>query len=320
MSVQPSRISISIPEDILALSHERDELRRKGKYEKADDLKRQIEEAGYGIKDNPRGAHLIVLPEIEIDGVTCRTSRHVPSLLEQADACAFSVNILARDSFEATRRCIESIERFADGHNIEIMLVDNGSQDELYAWATERQEQNPRLHVARIGRPIGEAEARNIGLKRSLGQYILLLDSSIELTGDAFTPLAETLSDAEVGVTGLRGLLSQDLRHFEDTSELEAEAIAGLCMAFRREILQQAGLFDERFRFPYYMDIDFNFAVRDCGKSARVIPDLPARYHPQQDYDTKLSDAERTRLTKRNFYRFLDKWGHRDDLLLVQEE
>src|SRR5579859_7291472 len=192
MSVQSSRISI--PADILALAHERDELRRKGKYEKADDLKRQIEEAGYGIKDNPRGAHLIVLPDVEIDGVTYRTSRQVPSLLEQADTCAFSVNMLARDSFEATRRCLESVERCAGGHDIEIMLVDNGSQDELYAWACERQQQNPRLHVARISRPVGEAEARNIGLKRSLGQHILLLDSAIEVTGDVFTPLAATLS------------------------------------------------------------------------------------------------------------------------------
>jgi GT2 family glycosyltransferase len=318
MTVQPSRISI--PADILALSHERDELRRKGKYEKADDLKRQIEEAGYGIKDNPRGAHLIVLPGVEIDGVNYRTSRHVPSELDQADSCTFSVNILAQNTFEATRRCIESIERFAVGHNIEIMLVDNGSQDELYAWASARQQQDARLHVLRITRPVGEAEARNVGLKRSLGQYILILDSSIELTGDVFTLLAAQLSNREVGITGLRGLLSEDMRHFEETSELEVEAVAGSCMAFRRNILKRAGFFDERFRFPYYMDIDFNFAVRDCGKSAVVIPDLPVCSYPQQEYDAKLSDAERTRLTRRNFYRFLDKWGHRDDLLLAQDE
>ena len=318
MTVQPSRISI--PEEILALSHERDELRRKGKYEKADDLKRQLEEAGYGIKDNPRGAHLIVLPGVEIDGVHYRTSRHVPSELDQADTCAFSVNILAQNTFEATRRCIESIERFAVGQNIEILLVDNGSQDELYAWASARQQQDARLHVLRIIRPVGEAEARNTGLNRSLGQYILILDSSIEITGDVFAPLAETLSNSEVGITGLRGLLSEDMRHFEETSELEVDAIAGSCMAFRRSLLKRAGLFDDRFRFPYYMDIDFNFAVRDCGKSALVIPGLPARSHPQQEFNAKLSDAERTRLTKRNFYRFLDKWGHRDDLLLTEDE
>jgi hypothetical protein len=36
--------------------------------------------------------------------------------------------------------------------------------------------------------------------------------------------------------------------------------------------------------------------------------------------DARLSDAERTRLTKRNFYRFLEKWGDRDDLLIEAEE
>ena len=318
MTVQPSRITI--PEDILALSHERDELRRKGKYEKADDLKRQIEAAGYGIKDNPHGAHLIVLPGVEIDGTHYRTSRHVPSCLDSADTCAFSVNILARNSFEAVQRCIESIERFSGDQSIEVMLVDNGSQDELYSWAIAKQQQYPRLRVLRIARPVGEAEARNVGLQRSLGQYILMLDSSIELTGDVFTPLAEMLSKREVGITGLHGLLSQDMRHFEQSDEEEVEAIAGTCMAFRRSLLKRAGLFDERFRFPYYMDIDFNFAVRDCGKCALVTPDLPVRSHPQQSYDPKLSDAERARLTRRNFYRFLDKWGHRDDLLLTDDE
>lgn len=316
MTVQPSRAGI--PADILALSHERDELRRKGKYKQADDLKRQIEEAGYGIKDNPHGAHLIILPGVEIDGTIYRTSRHVPSLLDEADICAFSVNILANNSFEATRHCFESVARFAGAHTIEIILVDNGSQDELYSWASTLQQQDRRLHVLRLARTVGEAEARNIGLKCSRGRYILMLDSHIEATGDVFTPLAEMLSDRNVGITGLRGLLSEDMRHFEETGEREVEAIAGSCMAFRRTLLKSAGLFDERFRYSYYMDIDFNFAVRDCGKSAIVTPALPVQSHAQA-YDSKLSDAERTRLTRRNFYRFLDKWGHRDDLLLEKD-
>ena len=312
MTVQPSRTGI--PADILALSHERDELRRKGKYDRADDLKRQIEEAGYGIKDNPHGAHLIILPSVEVDGTVYRTTRQVPSLLDEADSCAFSVNILACDNFEEAKRCVESVARFADGHAVEIVLVDNGSQDELNSWAKVMQRDDQRLRLVTVARPVGEAEARNVGLKSSRGQYVLLLDSSVELTGDVFAPLGEVLSDSDVGITGLRGLLTEDMRHFEEANEQEVEAIAGLCMAFKRKLLERAGLFDERYRFPYYMDIDFNFAVRNCGKSAVVTPGLPVHCHPQLQ-NAKLSDAERTRLTRRNFYRFLDKWGHRDDLL-----
>src|SRR5205814_2455852 len=113
----------AIPPEILALSHERDILRRRGQYARADALKRQIEEAGYAIKDNPHGAHLIILPSIEVDGNVYRTARQLPSLLEEADTCQFSVNILARDSFEQTQRCLQSVLRFADSNDIEIVLV-----------------------------------------------------------------------------------------------------------------------------------------------------------------------------------------------------
>jgi len=168
-------------------------------------------------------------------------------------------------------------------------------------------------------RPLGEAEARNIGLKQSRGTYILLLDSSVELTGDVFTLLAQVLADSSIGITGFKGLSTEDLHHFEESSALEVEAIEGSCMAFRRKLLKKIGLFDERYRFPSYMAIDFNFAVRDCGVRAMVTPNLPLKNHPLFQ-DATLSDAERTRLTKRNFYRFLEKWGHRDDLLLLDKD
>ena len=316
MTIRSSRPSI--PADVLALSHERDELRRRGKYDRADALKRQIEDAGYGIKDNPRGAHLTILPSVEVDGIAYRTARHVPSLLDEEDCCEFSVNILASTSFEETKRCLESILRWVGNHDIEIILVDNRSLDGFDVWARELRRKVPRLHVLCTSRSLGEAEARNIGLKQSRGRYILLLNSCVELTGDVFTPLARVLEDSKVGITGFRGLFTDDLRHFEECSDLEVEAIDGLCMAFRRKLLKKVGLFDERYRFPSYMDIDFNFAARNSGVRAVVTPNLPMVSHTLLP-DVKFSDAERTRLTKRNFYRFLEKWRHRDDLLLEKE-
>ena len=316
MTTKPYRHAI--PDDILALSHERDILRRRGQYARADALKRQIEEAGYAIKDNPHGAHLIILPSIEVDGQTYRTARQLPSLLDEPDSCTFSVNMLAHDSFEQTQRCLESVLRYAGSADIEIILVDNASQDELSIWSTALQYTNPRVHVLRVTRMMGEAEARNIGLKQSRGRYILLLDSNLELTGDIFTMLAQTLSDTRIGVTGWHGLRSNDLRHFEESQQLEVEVVDKLCMAFRRDLLKKVGFFDESFRYPYYMDIDFNFRVRDSGAKAVVTPNLPMMSYPALQ-SARLSDAERTRLTKRNFYRFLEKWGDREDLLLDME-
>ncbi len=317
MTTRPYRTSI--PDEILALSHERDILRRRGQYQRADDLKKQLEEAGYAVKDNPHGAHLVILPGVDIDGKLYRMTHQLPSLLDEPDTCTFSVIILAQNSQDRVRRCIQSVLRYADASNIELLLVDNASQDGIDLWAEALRYQEPRLHILRATRIMGIAEAYNMALKQSRGHYILVLDSSVELTGDIFTPLEKTLANTEVGITGFHGLSTDDLRHFEECTPEEAEVVDSQCMAFRREILKQAGLFDERYRYPHYMDIDFNYAVRDTGAKAVVTPDLPLTYHADDPKEER-AEAERTRLAKRNFYRFLEKWGDRDDLLPDEDE
>ncbi|HEX7734567.1 MAG TPA: glycosyltransferase [Ktedonobacteraceae bacterium] len=319
MTTRPVRHGI--PADILALSHERDELRKRGHYDRADALKKRIEDAGYGIKDNPRGAHLIILPSIEVNGTFYRMARQVPSQINEHDTCLFSVLILANNRADEARRCVDSILRHVGSQAIEIILIDNASQDELTTWVREIQQEVALLHIIRISRTMGEAEAYNLGLKQSRGRFILQLDPSLELTGDIFTPLAQQFEQAEVAITGLHGLRTDDLRHFEERAKDEesendeVEAITGSCLAFRRKLLKKVGLYDEGYRFPFYMDIDFSFAARDSGARALVTRDLPVIHHPAQAM-VSLSDAERSRLTKRNFYRFLEKWGDREDLLL----
>lgn len=317
MTTRPVRHGI--PADILALSHERDELRKRGHYDRADALKKLIEDAGYSIKDNPRGAHLMILPSIEVDGTFYRMARQVPSRLNENDTCLFSILILANNRADEVRRCVESILRHADTMAVEVIVLDNASQDDLSSWTRELQQEIAFLHLIRISRTMGEAEAYNLGLQQSCGRYILQLDPSLELTGDIFTPLAHQLAQAEIGLTGLHGLRTDDLRHFEEreqeNDEDEVETITGSCLAFPRKLLKKIGLFDDGYRFPFYMDIDFNFAARSSGARAVVTRNLPIIHHPAQTYES-LSDAERSRLTKRNFYRFLEKWGDREDLLL----
>ncbi len=316
MTTRPYRPGI--PEEILALSHERDLLRRRGQYVRADKLKRQIEDAGYLIKDNPRGAHLVILPSIRVDGKEYRTARQLPSLLDEIDQCTFSVNILAQNTSAQSRRCVESVLRFADTTDLEVILIDNASYDGTDIWAKMLQQRDPRVHVIQASRTMGVAEALNAGLKQSRGRYILLLDAEVEVTGDIFTPLARILADEEVGLTGARGFRTEDLRHFEESQEAEVEVVDARCMAFERQFLKQAGFFDERYRYPYYMDIDFSFAIRNQGVRAVITPHLSLISHADTS-NQSLSDAECTRLIKRNFYRYLEKWGNREDLLLSAE-
>jgi GT2 family glycosyltransferase len=308
-----------IPEDILALSHERDLLRRKGQYDRADLLKERIESAGYAIKDNPHGAHLVVLPGVNVDGHTYRTARELPSLLKESDLYTFSIHVLVQnETTQQAQECIESILHHPQQQTYELFIIDNATNNGFDLWAEGLRGQNNKIHLLRTTRKMGEAEAYNMGLKQSRGRYILILDAFARVQSDILTGLANTLMNEQVGLTGPHGLRTDDLRHFEASEETEVEAITLSCLAFKRELLAQTDLFDEGYRYPYFMDIDFSFALRDYGVQAVLTPAIPLVYQ-EHNPSPALSENERARIQRRNFYRFLQKWGNREDMLLDSE-
>ena len=143
----------------------------------------------------------------------------------------------------------------------------------------------------------------------------MLLDTSCEPTGDFLSPLLAAFEDPGVGIAGGWGVTSGDGRSFEEAEPGEVDAIEGYCLAVRREALRAVGGFDRRFRFYRNADLDFSFAIRDAGWRAMRTGPLPLVRHEHRGW-TSVSEAERDRLSKRNFYRFLEHWGDRADLLL----
>ena len=79
--------------------------------------------------------------------------------------------------------------------------------------------------------------------------------------------------------------------------------------------LYEMGLLDERYRFYRHLDLDFSLAVRNCGYRALSDTALPLQKHNHIEWSAA-PEQERDRLSKRNFYRFLRKWGKRPDLIL----
>jgi hypothetical protein len=74
-----------------------------------------------------------------------------------------------------------------------------------------------------------------MGLRRATGPVVVLMDTSVEPTGDVITPLAQALDDASVAVAGGWGIRSADLRTFDDAPPGDVDAIEGYLLAFRRE-------------------------------------------------------------------------------------
>jgi GT2 family glycosyltransferase len=169
--------------------------------------------------------------------------------------------------------------------------------------------------LLRTSQRLGWADSRTLGMRRSRGEMTVLLDTSLEPTGDFLVALSAAFADPSVGIAGGWGVTSGDGRSFEDAPPGEVDAVEGYCLAVRREALRAVGGFDRRFRFYRNADLDFSFAVRDAGWRAVRTPPLPLAQHAHRGHES-LPEAERDRLSKRNFYRFLEHWGDRHDLLL----
>ena len=194
------------------------------------------------------------------------------------------------------------------------MIVDNAPAFDLRTLLESVAPPVEPVMVPTDGR-LGWADARTVGMAQSSGEITILLDTSLEPTGDVVAPLLAAFDDPSVGLAGGWGVTSADAREFVDAPPGEVDAVEGYCLAIRREALRAVGGFDRRFRFYRNADLDFSFAVRDAGWRAIRTEQLPVTRHEHRGW-TSLPEAERDRLSKRNFYRFLDRWRDRPDLLL----
>ncbi|MEJ7697783.1 MAG: glycosyltransferase [Candidatus Limnocylindrales bacterium] len=168
---------------------------------------------------------------------------------------------------------------------------------------------------------MGHAAATNIGIRRAQAPVVILLDTSLEPTGDFITPLVRALDEASVAVVGGWGITSTDLRRFEDAPAGDVDAIEGYCQAFRRADAIERGPLDERFRFYRNLDIWWSLVLRDADEGepprrAVRLDGLPLARHEHRGW-ASLPDDERDRQSRRNFYRIIDRFGSRRDLLVA---
>jgi cysteinyl-tRNA synthetase len=331
-SDQPRRIAdsetylSSLPTEIAALVREREDLRSRGDYTRADHIRHELQAAGYMVNDTAQGS-VVLNRRLEDEFTVLSSSSDAPDNTQVSDLFEFSVNLLAHNSRDDLERCIESICRYNCDRSIELVIIDNGSTDSTLAYL-EQLARHGTL-VGTDGQPIGLqvlfadhnmgfAAGRNATMRASRGHYIVLMDSSLEVKGDIWEPLAITLADRNMGVVGPYGLVTDDLREFREADGPDVDAIEGYLMAFRRDLLSEVGWIDERFRFYRLMDIYFSFFFKTSGYRVLATPAVAEliQKHPHQEWFS-LSEEERATKSKKNYDIFRDRWHHGESLLVA---
>jgi GT2 family glycosyltransferase len=300
-----------VPDEVRALAAERDRRRDERDFTAADALRDRIAELGFTVVDTAEGPRL---EPIAAAAPERARPTDVESVLDEPSTLDASVHWVVEGWPEDVVRALRGFRAHEDGRQVQYVVAD--------VTETRPETYGDDVEVVSLEPGTGWGAARNAGLRRSRGRVVLVMDGSVEPEGDVLGPLERALEDPSVGVCGPFGISTNDLREFHDSDgtgpEREVDAIEGYLMAFRRDVIRDVGLFDEKFRWYRTADIECSFRVRDAGFKA-VLVDVPVRRHEHRMYHSTPPE-ERDRLSKRNYYRFLERFRDRFDLLVEPPE
>ena len=113
-----------------------------------------------------------------------------------------SIVIINYNTFDLTTACIRSVIQFTKRVTYEIIVIDNASTE---CDAEVFSKEFPQITLVKSQINGGFSYANNLGIERSKGEYILLLNSDTELKEDSISGVIDYVQDLErFGVAGCR--------------------------------------------------------------------------------------------------------------------
>ncbi|HEY4027779.1 MAG TPA: glycosyltransferase [Candidatus Dormibacteraeota bacterium] len=231
-------------------------------------------------------------------------------------ARAVSLVTLVHGWPDDAERWLDGVLTHTAGHDFEALLADNSGDRDVAGRLEARR--GERVRVLTLDPPDGWAQAANRALEAAAGETIVLFDPGVELHGDVAGPLLHALEAPDVVVAGAFGVCSEGrVGHFHSNPGPDVDALEGYVLGFRRQQALDVGGFDRKFRFYRLADFELCFRLRDRLRGrAVVVADLPVERHEHRLWEA-LEEEERERRSRRNYYRFMDLWGKRADLMTL---
>jgi glycosyltransferase involved in cell wall biosynthesis len=159
-----------------------------------------------------------------------------------------SIVILTYNSQRTLERCLEAVSKLEyPDRNIEVLMLDNGSQDntlEIIKQYGYNYKVLPEYNLSRL---------RNFGADASNGEIIAFIDSDCIVSADWAMQVNKWFNDPSVGIVGNEYILPENATKFErnwyanyNFGVNEKELIPAGNMAIRKAYFEQLGGFDNR--------------------------------------------------------------------------
>ena len=205
-----------------------------------------------------------------------------------------SIIIPTWNTAKITQKCVETINKYIP--NSEIIVVDNGSTDNT----VEVLSKIKKIKIVENHTNLGFAKANNIGLKKSTSDYVVFMNSDIELIDKSLLNMVVYLKDnPNIGLIGpmflypdmspqpsvfppqtcLNAFKEFWLGHKSSYSKYipkgntptKVSYISGGCIAVNKKYFEKIGKWNEKYFF-YYEDMDL---CREVSRTAKDIVFYP---------------------------------------------
>lgn len=214
-----------------------------------------------------------------------------------------SIVIPTKNQLALIQECLDGLTTKTNYKNIEIIVVDTGSDDPSVHQLYARMQQNHRIKVLNWTKPFNFSAACNFGASAANGELLLFLNNDIEVIEATWLDeLVRWGLEPKMGVVGARllfpdgklqhnGVILGPLSHFFYHQDPDCAGVFGPALAYRdllavtgacqlvpREVFQEIGGFDEQYAVDF-SDIELCLRIHARGYRIAFTPYATLIHH-----------------------------------------
>lgn len=216
-----------------------------------------------------------------------------------------SIIIPVKDQLPYLDKCLASLQNISDV-NYEIVIVNDGSNAETVHYL----EQFTQLNIVHSQQSKGFVESCHLGVQRSIGKFLLFLNSDTELIEQlSFRKMLDCfLFNDKVGVVGARLLLENNtIQHAGlvfDPKQMNyihryygkdkndpvvcvnevIDIVTGACLMTTRELWNKLNGFDKIYTPGYFEDTDFCLKAKEIGYNTIYCGEAIFRHYQSKSF------------------------------------
>nr|WP_156826240.1 glycosyltransferase family 2 protein [Paenibacillus terrigena] len=250
-----------------------------------------------------------------------------------------SIIIPTRNMGEVLDKCLQSIFRFTQYDHFEVIVIDNGTDDEITLELFEYwiNKEIDRFRVIRADIPFNYSKLNNIGVNYAKGDLILLLNNDIEVISESWlSDMAGQAIRKEVGVVGacllypdntiqhagvvlgIGGVAGHSHKYFDSNENgyfsrikmvSNYSAVTAACLMVKKTRFLEVGGLEEELAVAFN-DVDFCLKIREKGYNNVWLPHVKLYHHESKSRGHEDTPEKIERFNREVNY-MKKKWGEK---------